>query len=447
MFNFCKTHTNQKGETTVGFFVAVIVVVLAVIMVVGGVLPNLNTMNAGSAANFLAAQGWAVAAPGSTILNASTINGYPVGRPATVVVAASDAPAQWKAQADYVCTGTADDIKIQVAINAVGTNGGTVRLSEGTFYIAAAIVQPSYVTLEGSISQEGINFTPQKGTVFINTVHSLTAFITSANTINSQMAIKNIRFHGNVGLLSVVNGILWYGPVYSQIEGCGTSGNIVNGIEILNTGGGAMPAVVHLFRNEICAVIKCIYLEGNDHRLAYNMVGGGAQIGIEYNCGATIANSNHVAQCTSYGVIIDNGMWTTRLIGEEIESNQGIGLKTSGMLTIISNSNFAGNGKGAIEIAGGSHSTISSSVFNSNSASSNNTYDDIKFSGAGTYYTIQGNHFYNNLAYPYATRYAINENSQGDYNWIQTNEFFGLGTASINAGAQGANTTVLDNRG
>jgi hypothetical protein len=84
----------------------------------------------------------------------------PTGRGATYLVAASDAPTLVKDQADYVCDGTADNVEIQAAIdalpapNVVYTNmiegGGTVILSMGTFNIAAPVIidQPA-VTLKG----------------------------------------------------------------------------------------------------------------------------------------------------------------------------------------------------------------------------------------------------------------------------------------------------------
>jgi hypothetical protein len=74
----------------------------------------------------------------------------PVGRSATYTIAASDAPAHVKAQADYVCDGTADNVEIQAAIDAcpapavVYTNmiegGSSILLTMGTFNIAATII-------------------------------------------------------------------------------------------------------------------------------------------------------------------------------------------------------------------------------------------------------------------------------------------------------------------
>ncbi len=71
------------------------------------------------------------------------------GRCATYVVAASDAPAHVKAQADYACDGAADDVEIQAAIDAAATKGGIVHLSEGSFVTAAAIAMKTSVVLKG----------------------------------------------------------------------------------------------------------------------------------------------------------------------------------------------------------------------------------------------------------------------------------------------------------
>lgn len=67
-----------------------------------------------------------------------------VGRGATYVVAASDAADHVKQQADYECDGTADDVEIQAAIDAIEALGagvgGKVILSDGKFNITSKIL-------------------------------------------------------------------------------------------------------------------------------------------------------------------------------------------------------------------------------------------------------------------------------------------------------------------
>lgn len=60
-------------------------------------------------------------------------------RTATRIVAATDASAEMKAVADYLCDGVADDVQINAALASLPASGGVVLLSEGTFTIAAPV--------------------------------------------------------------------------------------------------------------------------------------------------------------------------------------------------------------------------------------------------------------------------------------------------------------------
>lgn len=62
----------------------------------------------------------------------------PTGRSATFVVAASDSSSQFKAQADYLCDGTADNVQIQAANDAA--DGGTILLANGTYNVNSVTV-------------------------------------------------------------------------------------------------------------------------------------------------------------------------------------------------------------------------------------------------------------------------------------------------------------------
>ena len=61
----------------------------------------------------------------------------PTGRSSTYVIAASNATATEKAQADYVCDGTADNVQIQAANDAL-PSGGIIQLLGPTFNLAAS---------------------------------------------------------------------------------------------------------------------------------------------------------------------------------------------------------------------------------------------------------------------------------------------------------------------
>lgn len=77
------------------------------------------------------------------VANATPINA-PTERGATYVIAASDAPAHVKAQADAVATGTADQVLINIYTN---TPNREIRLQAGTYILSGNITLASNVTL------------------------------------------------------------------------------------------------------------------------------------------------------------------------------------------------------------------------------------------------------------------------------------------------------------
>jgi len=62
-------------------------------------------------------------------------------RSATIVIAASNSSAKSKAQADYVCDGKADNVKIQAALDALPATGGEIHLLDGTYQLAATVAR------------------------------------------------------------------------------------------------------------------------------------------------------------------------------------------------------------------------------------------------------------------------------------------------------------------
>lgn len=78
-----------------------------------------------------------------TTANITTLNA-PTGRSATYVVAASDATAHVKAQADAICDGTNDEVTINTYLAL-----GSVKLLDGTYDIKAAVEVPSNTSLTG----------------------------------------------------------------------------------------------------------------------------------------------------------------------------------------------------------------------------------------------------------------------------------------------------------
>lgn len=113
-----------------------------------------------------------------------------IGRGATFFVAASDATALEIAQADYICDGTADDVQIQAAIDALPAGGGSIRLSSGTFTIAADatinLTGKTQIELKGSLSTT-IVFASNPGAA---------RYLVDVNIASGWAEISGIRFYG-----------------------------------------------------------------------------------------------------------------------------------------------------------------------------------------------------------------------------------------------------------
>jgi len=71
------------------------------------------------------------------------------------LIAAANAPDETKLRAEYLCDGVHDEIEFALAQAALGSRGGTLRLSRGDYYFGATFLIGSMVTLEG----EGIGIT------------------------------------------------------------------------------------------------------------------------------------------------------------------------------------------------------------------------------------------------------------------------------------------------
>jgi len=116
-----------------------------------------------------------------------------VVRTATKVVAASDASAASLALADYFCDGTADEVQIQAAIDAMPSSGGSITLSEGTYTFGA----------DANIDDDNIKIIGYGATIQASTDISYAFHITG-----DYDTLEGITFSCNVGTNAI------YYPIY-----------------------------------------------------------------------------------------------------------------------------------------------------------------------------------------------------------------------------------------
>ena len=115
-----------------------------------------------------------------------TIERGTIVRTATLVVAASDASTKSKAEADYICDGTSDEVQIEAALDAL-TTGGTVLLSEGAFSVADLTIDEGTVKGQGSVLTNGttINVTGSITVTEYGRLHGVRVVAPSSYTGNA----------------------------------------------------------------------------------------------------------------------------------------------------------------------------------------------------------------------------------------------------------------------
>ncbi len=222
----------------------------------------------------------------------------PSGRSATYVVAASNAPAHVKAQADYVCDGTADDVEIQAAIDGL-TSGRTwietVKVV-GNFTISATINLASYTRID--LNEAKINLASganchglvNSDTIGGNTQIEIIGGIIDFNGANQTADMHGIRFeyvtnskiigcslynayHHNLNMVGADNADIDVVEVYSASAGQGSTVLVpVNGADIIIQGKRIHALRCTVFRGSFhgiqvysgavdCTVTDCVAIE------------------------------------------------------------------------------------------------------------------------------------------------------------------------------------------
>lgn len=186
------------------------------------------------------------------------VSAIPGGRGPTFLVAATGATDARKASADFVCDGTADDVQIQAAIDALPAGGGTVMLTEGTLTVASPVQLKSGTRL---IGQGRSSFNPASGTI-IKAVASLDDnIIELASNAVTYFELRDFVIDGNKANQASGVGISidWTGTSITNaprvllqnlmIASCKNNGMTV--VQPAGMGGGVMNMIdVHAWQND-----------------------------------------------------------------------------------------------------------------------------------------------------------------------------------------------------
>jgi len=416
----------------------------------------------------------------------------PVVRTATIVVAASDASAKSKAQADYVCDGTDDQVEIQAAIDALPASGGKVVLSEGTYNISDTItVASNNITLTG----QGYEATK----LFLVNATNKPFFDIDATDIR----IGRIYFDGNKANQTAGNGLIQIGVVERiVIDHCKfenaylagivaglTAGDYVNDITIsfclfiscndpgyINNPAGATAIASYRAKIIGCYSYDCKYLAGmgrTDHDvvIAGNHVRATSDNGIDcYQVVGGIIANNIIESAGNSGITLDSSI-NFAIEGNTIKNSTGDGIyvSNSSQYVLIEGNYCEGSGycgilvyddshyclinnniiykpdRWGIRIAGNvntktssDHCIISNNIIIAASQLTDNARDGIALADDANFNLIQGNicRIGTEAKRP---KYGIDiETADCDYNMIQGNDLYDSGaTGDLNDAGTG----------
>ena len=410
-------------------------------------------------------------------------------RAATYVVAASDSAHEY--EADYICDGTADQVQIQAAIDALPATGGEVLLLDGTYNIEVALVMDSYQTLRGCgrntiLTTSTVNLTFLRavggaGTEKIGIVIADLQIDGGAGAVSEMgiyfkyvdySLIQNVysRRHAS-GTGSYLSGIYLYYSDFNTITDNTCQGNGYYGIFLYSSsdfnsvtantcqGNGYYGVELYTSSNNTVTSNIC---QGNsssgiwvsntslNNTISGNTCQGNARDGVslDTSCNHNSVTANTCQGNTWHGIALDDSCNHNTVTSNICRGNyDGIYLYTSSYNTVSGNACQENTRRGIYLNDSSNHNTITGNTLTENSQNTTNLYDDILLYSSD-YNNIQGNTCRAG-ALANKPRYGINiSNAACDMNIIQGNDLYndGFGTAPFND--VGTCTIVQDdNRG
>ena len=292
----------------------------------------------------------------------------PAGSPAYAKRAArfvvGTSTAGWtKNDCDYLCDGTADDVQINAAIQALPSGGGEVIILDGTYNLAASIkINKERVTLSGNgkstvlkrafASNAG---STQAGLIFVNSSYNIIRFL-SLDGVRSSYANKNcdgIYLHSSSGNTAVIrntcsnsysSSIILDSSSKNTVTGNTCTSNTFYGIYLHSA------SVNNIITENICSNNTHNGIEvaaTNNNAVTGNICSNNNQNGIEvYNAGKNTVTGNTCNNNSKDGILLSSSSSKNTVTGNTCIDNSvnGINLASSTKNTITGNTCIRGNG-------------------------------------------------------------------------------------------------------
>jgi len=398
------------------------------------------------------------------------------GRSATLIVAASNANARSKRGADYVCDGTADEVEINAAIMALGSVGGKVLLTEGTFNLNTAInITTSNVVLSGM----GHNTLLKITGVGVNGIYIHNE--TNPDAVIQSIIIEKLKIDGNKANQSgTSHGIYIYtGVQYCFFDKLWITNCKTDGINILGGSGNLLMCscntitqckinncdhdLIHIESSHMTTISNCptldtagndgIYMGGDSASNSFrvtdvritNISGKGVSL---YNTSNGHMNKVNVASAAICMQLVASGNNSFSQCYFENPNTQGVYLVTHSDFNVFSGCMFPFGRQILVDFNNCHYNRFIGCNIESGSQTTTNTHPNIKLRSGSSYNKFQACKLFNRATesskFP---TYAVKEEDTANYNKIVDCDFdatkYGTGIVSL----VGVNTIIKECNG
>lgn len=269
----------------------------------------------------------------------------------------------WTAdQVDYLCDGTADDVEINAAIQALPDEGGEIKILDGEYNITSNITpNKDNIVLEGSsntVLKRQYEGTTTDGIITIdsNNYIIIRQFYIDGNKENYPNNTSGI-FIKSCNNITIVNNNITNIQIGINVNNTSNDNSFLN--NIISNGGGTG---IRLFSGN------------NRNKISNNIISemGGSGFSMQGSNKNNIISGNEIFNCGNFGIYIVGGQDNYNLITKNnCYNNANIGIYQSMSYANIISSNHCCNNKSGIKIYQSARNTIT------NNCCLDNTVDGI----------------------------------------------------------------------
>ena len=326
------------------------------------------------------------------------------------------------ADCDYLCDGTADDVEINAAIQALPSTGGEIVILDGTYNIISSItVNKSNVTLSGNGAATILLRSANIDVVFLSGVTNCKVRDLAIDGNKIDYTSNNSCIYLSTASNNIITGNICYNNYYGVFLPYNASNNVIMGNACNNNNVG-----IYLSSSNV-----------NNNTIAGNTCSNNSSYGINlYRSGSNNTITGNTCNDSQYAITLNSSSNNTITGNTCNNSYNGITLTSSSNNTVTGNT-CNNNSYNGITLTSSSNNTITGNTCNNNNSSGINM-----FSSSNN--TVTGNTCVRGTGQ--TSDYASNQNTIYVISAASNNLFTGNNIMGKNYVDNGSNNTWANNK-